>query len=55
MAGERPILFYVSENQVTETLESTISNLLVNRERALPVVYKPQAIFRFASNAILGI
>jgi len=43
---ERPILFFVQEQEITESLKDTMAMLLVNRERAVPVVYKPQSVFR---------
>lgn len=40
------ILFYVGASEVTSSLSETTAKMLVDQERALPVVYKPQAVFR---------
>jgi hypothetical protein len=43
---DRPILFFVEDKEVVDSLDATLAQLLVNKERAVPVTYKPQAIFR---------
>ena len=42
-ALERPYLFYVGEEEVKATLRESLKRVIVNRERTLPIVYKPQA------------
>ena len=43
---ERPYLFYVGEEEVKMSLGECLKRVIVNRERTLPVIYKPQAMFR---------
>ena len=42
-ALERPYLFYVGEEEVKATLVESLKRVIVNRERTLPIIYKPQA------------
>ena len=46
---ERPYLFYVGEEEVKMSLGECLKRVIVNRERTLPVIYKPQAMFRSAT------
>ena len=41
-----PYLFYVGDEQVRVSLRECLKQVLVNKERTLPIVYKPQAVFR---------
>ena len=43
---ERQYLFYVGEEEVKNTIKECFKRVLVNKERTLPVIYKPQAMFR---------
>ncbi len=45
-ADSTPYLFYVGEEEVRTDIRECLKRLVVNRERTLPIVYKPQAIFR---------
>ena len=45
-ADDRPFLFYVQDQEVKDNLEETLRPLFVDRERAIPVVFKPQSLFK---------
>lgn len=42
----RPFLFYLQEEEIKESLNAALNNVIVDRERNLPVTFKPQALFR---------
>ena len=43
---ERPFLFFLDEEQIRETLEETFKRIYINKERTVPVIFKPQSLFR---------
>lgn len=43
---DRPFKFYLESEEIIQTLDETIQKLLVNKERTVPIIFKPQAIFR---------
>ena len=43
---DRPFLFYVQDQEITSSLEETLRPLFVDKERAVPVVFKPQSLFK---------
>lgn len=45
-ALDRPYLFYVGDEEVRTNLKECLWRVIVNRERTVPIVYKPQAIFK---------
>ena len=49
---ERPYLFYVGEEEVKSSIRECFKRVLVNRERTLPVIYKPQAMFRWDTEMV---
>merc|ERR1719319_1680982 len=42
----RPYLFFVNEQEVTESLSATLHYQIIDYESTLSIVYQPQAVFR---------
>ncbi|GLV34727.1 Notchless [Carabus blaptoides fortunei] len=41
-----PYLFFVNENEITNTLDSSLDSKLLNTEEVLDIIYQQQAVFR---------
>lgn len=44
--AERPFNFYLSDRQIESTLDECMKWLLIDQERTVPVIFKPQSVFR---------
>ena len=44
----------MGEEEVRSTLGECLKRVIVNRERTLPVIYKPQAMFRSVRHICTG-
>ena len=43
---DRPFLFYLGAEEIKEKLAEVMEKVDVNKERTVPIVYKPQAVFK---------
>lgn len=49
---ERPFLFFLDEEEIKTSLADTFNRIIINKERTVPVIFKPQSLFRLVSEFI---
>ena len=45
-ALDRPYLFFLGEDEIKTSIRELVKTLEINKERSLPITYKPQSIFK---------
>lgn len=44
---DRPFAFFLQDREIQEDLAECMQWMLINQERTVPVIFKPQSIFKF--------
>lgn len=44
--SDRPFLFYLGGEEISVNLGECLDKLNINKERTLPILFKPQAVFK---------
>ena len=51
--ADLPYLFFINGHEIQSSIDECIKHQILSKEKTIPIVYQPQAIFKVSSNYLL--